>query len=391
MNADMEQLWRAAFGQYQSLRDTAELQVSLVEWANGPLHALPPLFFERFGGRGWALDDAPPEQVNHWLYGFAAEENVLVEQAYNWYGVAEAFWTILGNETIVTRYSVAEPKIPLQIERLLTENGQPVRYNSLAVALGPDVKVTDPDKLLKLAQNAAMVSEIEETYTVVDGRVVEIHRVDETSGRQRYEKRITVAYDGAGEPLRIEAHDPTGTHLLYQRRPKGETREDVALRFLKTLVRAVNETLRGEKLAAEPVYAVILSYVAGGEPPPPALMVGRERDRQREPDAMWMPFMYDDAPEGGFLTWKGDGLAEAAQAFDQVLGEAVDDLEQRTLYAACRELNHQSWTGILTTTDDFVVFAVDYELDEPESAMRDSGVPQDRLDLLRQRGWLSGS
>jgi hypothetical protein len=64
--------------------------------------------------------------------------------------------------------------------------------------------------------------------------------------------------------------------------------------------------------------------------------------------------------------------------------EAIRALVSR----AARELNDYPWDGILNTTDDFIVYASDYEaLEEPDDEIR-ACVPEHKLRMLREKGLL---
>jgi hypothetical protein len=103
----------------------------------------------------------------------------------------------------------------------------------------------------------------------------------------------------------------------------------------------------------------------------------------------------------GAMVFYGDPFMDRAHAIE--LWELPEDFERfirekrreqewdaiRDLIArVCLDLNALDWSGVLNTTDDFIIFAWDHEaLPEIEDEIR-ACVPPDKLRLLEDEGWL---
>lgn len=68
--------------------------------------------------------------------------------------------------------------------------------------------------------------------------------------------------------------------------------------------------------------------------------------------------------------------------------EKAWDLVRDLLNRVARDLNDQNWEGILRTTDDFIVYASDYEALDPVNDEIVACVPRPKLKILRDKGLL---
>jgi hypothetical protein len=147
----------------------------------------------------------------------------------------------------------------------------------------------------------------------------------------------------------------------------------------------------------EPVYCLVLAY--NGEEPsgllPPMLGLGLESERQawlsqgiaKASRTMWNPANFKNYDHEGL--WLEDpelsDLCEEADAFVEETGESEPVREM--LVEVSQVLAEMVWEGQLTTTPDFVVYAVDFERRDLEANMETS-VPPEVLADFRANGWL---
>jgi hypothetical protein len=117
----------------------------------------------------------------------------------------------------------------------------------------------------------------------------------------------------------------------------------------------------------------VLHYEPGW-PLPPTVGLGLERERQAWVDAfddaetlkltVWNPAEFSNYA-GGTATWDLTDIdpefARAARAIPEN-DEGAAERARITLNRAARRLQRLDWPTIAPVTDDFVVFAVDYEL-----------------------------
>jgi hypothetical protein len=77
--------WKAAFGQYDEFKASAEPAVVRWEWTNGgERYSLLPFFFQRFPGRARALKEPPAVKAQHIEYGLDEQGRPRVRRMYNY-------------------------------------------------------------------------------------------------------------------------------------------------------------------------------------------------------------------------------------------------------------------------------------------------------------------
>jgi hypothetical protein len=103
----------------------------------------------------------------------------------------------------------------------------------------------------------------------------------------------------------------------------------------------------------------------------------------------------------GAMVFYGDPFSDRARSIE--LWELPEDFERfvrdqrreqgwntiRDLIArVCLDLNERDWSGVLNTTDDFIIFAWDHEaLPDVEDEIR-ACVPPEKISLLEEEGWM---
>ena len=102
---------------------------------------------------------------------------------------------------------------------------------------------------------------------------------------------------------------------------------------------------------------------------------------------IWNPGDFEKY-EPGKIDLVAPGLEEEShQILQLIYMKTALHVPQRLLNAVAAALNKRSWKGILSVTDDFVVFAVDLEGDDFAKNMKD-GVPEAKRKLLKSRRML---
>lgn len=207
-------------------------------------------------------------------------------------------------------------------------------------------------------------------------------------------KVISASYDALGRVLELREHGGSGEKVLYRARGSGPPIDKLQRHVEDRLVETLPMLVR-ERAGDEPIYCLVLHYHEEW-PLPPTIGLGLERDRQTwmnsidDPRTLkltvWNPAEFSNYRDGT-VTWE---LAELDPAFGRAVGaipENTDDAAQRartTLNRAARRLQQFDWHGIARVTDDFVVYAVDYELTHLDENLRHS-VPAPLRKALSRR------
>lgn len=205
-----------------------------------------------------------------------------------------------------------------------------------------------------------------------------------------------------GELDSIQAKVGTETETRYRRPPRDLT--------LPKLLRLTEDALVERIPAAvaahppqESAYCLAVHY-NGGEPMvPPLLVIGLVAIRDAllvehgaDPWYIWNPAEWASAvrqqgDEGRvpWLTLDDDrDFAELCRLVEQEIGRADLEHEPRALFnRVAQRLARVDWSAILPITEDFVVYAVDFQVQDLDENLR-LVLPPDRLADLAARGWL---
>jgi hypothetical protein len=396
VKAELEQRWRAAFGQYANHRQAAEQQVVRWEWARSARHTIRPLFFERYPGRGRVLESEPDDKsAGAFQYGLDAQDRMVVERVYGYTGEpAETFvtWTDTVVEAIM--YANFQPKLPLQVARLYFHAGRPQAFHAFTVNIGPDTPIRTPDGILELTGSTQQWQRLEETYHYDEQwRVSTIDFRYEGGPYARFTWLETFTYNPSGQIEQIEARQDTGkTFILYRRPEKHQTARSLG-RSLKARLLDVIPEIWASAGTEETLYCMVLYYRASYFPP--YCIPGYDRDRQaalmqNDPEGryfLWTP-VGDDVSERPFQITDPDVL-ELCRLYEQEItaqDKGTDAL--RLLRQLGKALTKFDWSGKLPVTSDFVVYAMDYEIDDLEECLRAS-VPKAQIVKWKKRGLLT--
>jgi hypothetical protein len=395
--------WKAAFGQYDEFRAGAEPAVVRWEWTNGgERYSLLPLFFQRFPGRARALKEPPALKAQHIEYGLDDQGRPRVRRIYNYLEQAfEALYRYGESLTEIVEFS-PPPRIPIRVEQIFHDQGRVTRHASFQLnGYAPlySQKGKDPDALYEwLGPNGRFVGL--ENYDYEGDRLTAIRAYREApTGASdpsfQYEEHFS--YDDAGKLQRIERVFSYGaTEVIYQKRAPGETFKSIRAAATQKMIAAVVERLRAAHIA-EKLCCIELAYRAVTHYFPPYIVLGPESHRQQllnsgDPDARYYIFtpVLDARPDNGlWLEITDPETLEVCQRLDQEIqtGEKWTTAT-RILREVAAALTRYDWTGILDTTPDFVVFAIDHEMDDLEAALR-ACVSKEQIRAWKKKGWLT--
>ncbi|MBE1485755.1 hypothetical protein [Plantactinospora soyae] len=409
--------------EYDQRRETAHARVRRWEWFSAEAYDLRPLWYERESSRpGRRLPRRPPPDRDHCRIGFDPDDHPVVVEEYSGFLDGKLYY-----ETFRDPLDGAGPVT----EAHFHAGGGPIYLHEYRFEAGR----------IHSASTVATGGGGYEEYGYTGDRVTRIvayhgKRAGRPDGRLSplapYQT-IDAAYDEAGlSRLEITWAAPDGplVELKYQRPPADFTLDDAVEAVRRELVRRVPAVVR-EMAIDEPAYCVVLGYLAE-DPIGVSVHVGLDTQRrewlaeQSEPDSspLWNPCDLH-GPESVDLAEHADtarllrqerALADAdadsdadadadADADSQGMTDrdadevgdtdtdadaetsGVNEVGRRMLCAAATELNAHEWAGILSVTDDFVVYAVDWELADLDRNLPEC-VPPARLALLRERALL---
>lgn len=404
---ELERRWRNAFGRYAEIRDAHERQVARWEWASGERYDLRPFFFERYSlPRGRRLAAEPPERSGAYLYGFDAEDRMVLARAFirttdysqpallialrgprmvlQW---RDRFLTHAEDRIESLTYTPFEPRKPAGVEILSSEDRRLLSYRSLEIPIGPQIGVHTAGEIWELMKRAGGVTRRHEEYGY-EGNALVRARLEMNLGPGApllYEERLS--YD-AGRLVQVTRSLPDGTaQTVYQRVKKEDSLAELAKRVESRLLRAIPESLATAHVPGR-VYCLALLY--HDRYAPPDLVAGLERDR----DAV----LRRQGGEARYHIWVP---AEAwVQVQDPPCEPEYSLFEQRIrttdrgwetgrdmLRRVAGGLARRDWAGVLDVTPDFVAYAADYEADDIDQAIAASNEPG-RVAELRAKGWL---
>jgi hypothetical protein len=407
--------WKTAFGQYSELKAAAESAVVRWEWTDGERYSLLPFYFRRFPGRARALK-GPPTAVGHYLrYGFDEQSRPRLQRAHDYLDlhgqdrlqrdqsrgfsrqdVAETFYAYTETLAEVIEYSVP-PRIPLQVQQVFYKDGRVIRRASFRLnGYTPlySKKGKDPDALYAwLGPNGRFRQAAQNVY---DGdRLTRILLYDEVPGASPFNTEERFTYDERGKLQRIERFYENGSsQLVYLKRKEGQTFKSIREAATRRMIESIVDTLRREKIG-EKLCCIELSYRAVSRHFPPTIILGLESDRQRlldsgNPNARYHVF----APAlMGPMRWleitDPDTLEICGQLEQEIQAGSKWDTATCILRDVTAALTRHDWSGILDTTPDFVIFAIDWEMEGDDlAAVLGASASQEQLREWKDKGWL---
>lgn len=407
--------WKKAFGQYDELRAAAELAIVRWQWTDGERYSLLPFHFKRFPGRARVLKE-PPTSVGYYIrYGFDEQSRPRLHRFYDYLGlhgrdhlrrdrirdftrddVSETFYTYTDTLAEIVEFSVP-PRIPLKVQQVFYQDGRVTRHASFRLnGYSPlySKKGKNPDALYEWLGPNGRFERVEQ-YVYDDSRLTSILLYGKQPGASPFKAEERFTYDEAGKLLRIERFHESGySRLLYLKRKKGQTFQSIRKAATQKMIEAIIARLNAENIK-EKLCCIELSYRAVSRHFPPFLVLGLEDDRRRlldsgNPDALYHAF----APAlMGQMHWleitDPDTLEICSQLEQEIQAGSKWDTATHILRDVAAALTRHDWSGILDTTPDFVVFAIDWEMEGDRlAAVLGASASQEQLREWEEKGWL---
>jgi hypothetical protein len=369
--------------EYEARKPDAEARVVRWEHWSGPAYDPKPYYFER-GLRGGVVKrgkPVPKATARGCSYGFDAEGRVVIDRqpkspdepafdeffTYSKAGIESAAYERDGEHAL--RY----------VTRQVHRAGQPVSTDVLD------------------ANGGGGGASYAERYGYRDGRLASID-VTSVAGKEKQNVQFDLVYerDGRLRAIRRLYYDSLW-FPIYWNPASGETLESLTEQMRATLLKLIPDAVKRAKIR-KPAYCLAIAYDTGNDELPPLLGVGLEEERaawmasqpKAARDMMWNPDEFKHYAKGPLDLTDVPGLADDSQKLLQmVLMKEALWVPRRLLNEIAAELNERSWRGILPTTDDFIVYAVDVDGDD-DSLKKNlkAGVPEAKRKLLRSRKML---
>ena len=195
-----------------------------------------------------------------------------------------------------------------------------------------------------------------------------------------------VAYDGSGRVI----SDIDLAKARIKPLPPGITLQSLSDEILKNLTDAVIKTASLANIK-DAVYSLVLAYDGEGNGVfPVEIGFGLEAERQewlrkhgpKARQKIWNPAEFKHYGKK-HTQLRGKHLDKLSSMFNQELERRQSDAPaRRLLNEVATKLGRTDWSGKLNTTDDFVVYAVDFELGDLKKNLKIS-VPTERLNKLK--------
>lgn len=354
------------------LRQECESAVVHWRWAPGDaqLQRPQPLYRERFGVPARRLlEEAPAVPRDEQQYGFDADGNIVVAREYVSPGSFREELRVSRGETVVG-YRWSETGAAWEVNIARYSAGRMRSHVTVWPKNGDSF--THGSVMERYDYDGDLVSEIHSESVLAIG--------DEAP--QRRVTRIQASYDPLGRLLELVEHDDQGEKVLYRARGSGPSMDKLLRRVEDRLVETLPRLVL-ERAGDEPIYCLVLHYEPGW-PLPPTVGLGLERERQAWVDALddaetlkltvWNPAEFSNYARGT-ATWDlteiDPEFARAVRAIPEN-DEGAAERARITLNRAARRLQRLDWRAIAPVTDEFVVYAVDYELTHLEENLRHS-------------------
>ncbi|CAN5218611.1 hypothetical protein BH20ACT16_BH20ACT16_04720 [soil metagenome] len=341
-----------------------ECEDAVVEWRwareGSDLQRPQPLYRQRYGlpaPRPLERAPAPPEDQQQ--YGVDADGNIVVAREYTGSESFREELRVARGDTVVG-YRWSETGDPSEVNIARFSEGRIRSYVTVrAEGRSDSLRGASSERY---DYDGDLVSEIYDDSDVAFGDIP----------LQDGPMRIRASYDPAGRLLELREHGDRGEKVLYRARGSGPSMDALQRHVEDRLVETLPPLVR-EHAGDEPIYCLVLHYHPEW-PLPPTVGLGLERDRQA-----WMQTIADSQTlkltvwnPAEFSNYRGETVTWDLNDIDPQLARAIGAIPEHddgaaeraraTLNRAARRLQRLDWSSIAPVTDDFVVFAVDYEL-----------------------------
>jgi hypothetical protein len=370
--------------QYRELKQGCEAKVVAWQWASNEWYAPRPLWFQRQGNRPGRLLKMPPKKQDYkYEYGFDEHGVVHVERQHiRFEGYPKRIWFyekfyVRDNDVLeVSLYNYHPEKEPIAFDRGTFRNDR-----------------------LELWESRGRGGLSREKYLWQNDQVavirVEHTPIDDRTPRQplAHWNRFEARYDGKGllELLCYWPNHAETVEVIYRRPPQNVTLEQMLSDLHGALVSSIVESVCSAKIS-ESIFSLVLAWDPGQDQSlPPHIGLGLERERSRwlqehGDDAkcyLWNPAEYEVS-----LSLDSKELTEICRSINQECRLRESWMGAvKVLNNIAKELSARDWTGLLSTTDDFVAYATDLELTDFHRNLKAS-TPTSILKRLSKKGWL---
>ena len=372
-----------AGGEYARRKKLAEKRVVRWEWATWQDRSIEPLYFEmcKFA-RGKRLP-RPPRRIEqgYVAYGLDAEDRVVVERTYSEIvhrgrrRFDETFYEHSEDGLVEwVHFDHSPAKSPIAVGRA-TFSGE-----RIISAAG---RGTGGGSTSRYFYRGDRIVRIE-----TDGLQPDAPRRD-----RRWSQRFAVRWDERGRLAKITRDSrESRPEIVYERLSRRESLKGLVAALEKELVAQIPKAVAALRLR-QPVYSLVLAYGGGGEELPPAVGVGLASERDRWLSAgpehakwyLWNPAEYRHYARGP-LCMGGKKLLSLCSKVNQEIG--LQDkwwLGLSVVHRVAARLRAVPWSSLLPVTDDFVVYAVDFELGDLRDSLRQAAGKQQYARWLRAR------
>lgn len=384
LHARREQLQEQ--GAFEKVKAECEAKVVSWRWATVDKADPDPFWSQKYGYPAGRWLKVPPSDP-HGDYRHGADDEgrfVVVREGSGFKGrFDEEFYYYTPDRIEVIGYDRFLPRKVVEVSWYSLDSGRPVRSERL------NINATTAKVAEYRYQNDRLVEEIVYQRGLVRNERVERHYHFQYDDRGRLD-RIEFEYfylDGQRENVR---------GLVYRRPKKGESIARSSSEIEELLVQLIPDKLRAARVS-EPLFCLLLVYDWEGNPPlPPLLALGPQSLRQRAREKhgrearcyLWNPADY---PTFGAaeLELTDAKLLEACDLLNQMMSSRDYFQPARTLLnKVAARLQQHDWRGILETTDDFFVAAVDLESQDHLQPNMKKSVPTEIIKRLKKESYL---
>jgi hypothetical protein len=366
---------KRAAGEYQQRKAAAESQVVRWEYWSGPAYDPKPLYFERtlqvgLVKRGKRLKKPSPRGC---AYAFDAKGRVVIDrQPKSDEPAYDEFFEYDDNGSYSAAYGAKAPHAVQYVTRQFVREGHAVK-----------TEVLDADGRATFA----------EWYEHRGGRLIGITVVSE-AGMERNRVKYDVVYEPDGRLRAIRRCDEglSQPWPVYWNPEVGGTLDSIFKSLQKRLLDLIPKTIARARIR-EPAYCVAIAYDSENDELPPYLAVGLDSERQRwiasegkgAKELVWNPAEFSRFEDGTLSLDGAAGFEDDCNKLLQLsLMKGALHIPTKLLNAVASDLNKRKWNGVVPTTDDFIVYAIDLEGEDFKKNLR-AAVPEKKLKLLKSR------
>lgn len=362
---DLETRLKHAVTDYQSLKESCEAQVVRWERTDFARYEPEPFYFERYRfRRGYLLE--PESEILSWERQYSFDEAghvVVIREGVGVTAQYETFYVYSDTMVEAVRYSYDKAKSPLSVARQWLSEGRPVRFEFYSQR-----------------------SFHTDSYQYQRDRLVSIQSSGWHSDLGPHEHTEQISYDESGQLSSIISRQPDGTSRTLYRHPKG----DQTIAALSTIVEEKLTELIVQMIKAAhdmvPEAAFCLSMSLCPQPGgwlPPWVGLGLESllkswfendELQSDWEYIWSPSEHLHFPKDNEAILRCDPeLNEIYDLLDQEIFLSDSwDLARKLMNDVAIALMKVDWHKIIKVTPDFVVYAVEEELNDLSESLKTS-------------------